>query len=708
MPEMPRMRLFAIALTLLTVACTGDATSLVEPNVTPRTVGTASIATLDANFQQIDFSNASNVGAGAGVGFNYRYPSVITIIGQPVDAVVTVKAFSGTLDPRIASVDSTTSITAALTKSLWTDIVWPSGEGTGAMALEVAFYLGGTDTPVILQNVAVTGVDIDSREYVESTNVTAARVAATTNLVLIDKGNSTVRAEETAAAMVFSTNQAHWVEFRYDAISKVQLTYGALIGRSQAFFFANFIPAVWTIPTEDIPADPNTKLIIKADNQSVGFGAAAPTYTYTFTDLNGNAVSTPAGLTGLSCAAPYTAGTTGIGTQVITCSGASASGFTFTYATGTLTITTAPLVVVADDKSIVFNDAAPSYTYTLQDGNGNTVSAPAGFTVPSCTAPYTAGTTGAGTANITCSGAAASNYAVTYQTGTLTITKFKAVTTYTGTSGVTTLANLPLSATVSPAFCTGTATYSIAPNPTTGTGTLAIASGVSTIGWIPGVYEITATHPESANCASASEVGFLILASPGDATTGGGQYTGSTSAQNNLRVHFGYTVQSTSKADRKTNQTTITQRGNLLWMVKEGWRLKGSVVSTTVRTTSTGAYASGDQEAFSVYTCPAGVGTATSKPKCGQFVGTGVLQRWNPSTSAWETASQLGNSGTVSFTATIYDGGSVSTCRGKTCTITDVADSFGLALQGISKTDGVPVGAPAEVRRAQNGSIHIR
>ncbi|MDQ8162379.1 MAG: hypothetical protein P3C10_07340 [Gemmatimonadota bacterium] len=373
------------------------------------------------------------------------------------------------------------------------------------------------------------------------------------------------------------------------------------------------------------------------------------------------------------------------------------------------------LTLTANNQSVVFLTEEPGtnfYTYTVTDASGATVT-PTFTTPPTCTSSYVVPVE-ALSFPITCSGAASAGDTYTYVAGTLSVTPAPLSVTYTGASGVITPlpATLSLSATLDPYICdeVGTVTYTIAPDPTTGTGSRTITNGVSTTGWLPAVYAITATYAGNSYCGAASDVGVLTVATPsttGDATTGGGQYVGSTSTQSDLRVNFGHTVQTTSQLDRKTGNTTRTYRGNLLWMVTSGWRLNGSIASTTVRS-SAGALVSGPTEAFITTPCPAGVGTSSSKPKCGEFTGTGVIEQWDAVAKNWKTATQLGVNGTVSFKATIYDGGSVSTCKSKTCSITDYADSFGLTMTGVTKANGVPVGTPAVLLKSQNGSIKIR
>lgn len=279
--------------------------------------------------------------------------------------------------------------------------------------------------------------------------------------------------------------------------------------------------------------------------------------------------------------------------------------------------------------------------------------------------------------------------------------KTPSTTTYGGGSGIVASgSSVSLSATVGPTACTvpPNVTYSLIA--ADGTVTPLVGTSLNTTGYAAGVYEIVASYPGSDVCESSEDRGIIVIATTGDSTTGGGVYHVDSNISGSPRVHFGFTVQRSTKTDKRTGITEVIQRGQLLWLNNNRWRLKASLYS---RSTAS------DPPVFGTIPCPSGVGVSGSNPKCGVIVGHGWLERWNSNTVQWERATDLGSSGWVSFTATIYDGGSVRVCKTKTCTVTDVADWFGMSMTRIAADiDDVPVTAPIEVRKQQNGGIVIR
>jgi hypothetical protein len=196
--------------------------------------------------------------------------------------------------------------------------------------------------------------------------------------------------------------------------------------------------------------------------------------------------------------------------------------------------------------------------------------------------------------------------------------------------------NLPVSAQInSPlATCTGagvTITFSLDRNPLTGaavntqiasavTNAFGIASTtVSTAGWIPGIYEITAAFAGTATCSASSYSAVLTVASPGDSATGGGWYTERTAG----RINFGFTVQ------RVPNTSNPTQyKGQFLLINNGKWKLKGSLDNYGKLSANKGAAS-----------------------------GTGDLFWWNPALNGGLGGWQLAASG-VGFSIQFQDNGS--------------------------------------------------
>ena len=141
------------------------------------------------------------------------------------------------------------------------------------------------------------------------------------------------------------------------------------------------------------------------------YGDANPTFEY---DASGTLNGTPL----LTCEATATSP---VGTYPIKVSQGSVTGATVNGVAGTLTITPAPLTVKANDASREYGEANPAFTVTYSGWkNGETDAVLT--TKPTATTTADA-KTAAGTAAITVSGGAATNYDFTYANGTLTITK---------------------------------------------------------------------------------------------------------------------------------------------------------------------------------------------------------------------------------------------------------------------------------------------
>ncbi len=120
---------------------------------------------------------------------------------------------------------------------------------------------------------------------------------------------------------------------------------------------------------------------------------------------------------------------------VTSCSGAVDSNYTITYASGTVTITPAALNISADNQSMTFGGANPSFTASYSGFQGSDNSAVVSgltFTVYTDSTMSTAvtdfQTLKAGSYPIVASGGSAANYNISYGNGTLTVNK----ATFTG------------------------------------------------------------------------------------------------------------------------------------------------------------------------------------------------------------------------------------------------------------------------------------
>ena len=156
-------------------------------------------------------------------------------------------------------------------------------------------------------------------------------------------------------------------------------------------------------------------LTIAADANSVTYGNAAPSFTSIVSGLIvGESLATGAACT----VAEYTV-TTHVGTYEILCSGAVQSDYNITYLPAHLTVTKRALVITADAKSVVYAHAPPAFT----SQNSGFVNGDSLTTGATCVANDFSLTTHVGTVAITCSGAAQSDYEISYMGANLTITK---------------------------------------------------------------------------------------------------------------------------------------------------------------------------------------------------------------------------------------------------------------------------------------------
>ncbi|KYG71348.1 putative secreted protein (Por secretion system target) [Roseivirga ehrenbergii] len=159
-------------------------------------------------------------------------------------------------------------------------------------------------------------------------------------------------------------------------------------------------------------------LTATADDKSKTYGEANPTFTISYTGfVNGddaNAITTE------PTASTVADATTGVGAYDIDLAGGTADNYSFTLASGTLTINKAVLTATADDKSKTYGEANPEFTISYTGFvNGDQES---DITEPT-TSSTTDVTSDAGTYEITLSAGLANNYSIIMNNGTLTIGK---------------------------------------------------------------------------------------------------------------------------------------------------------------------------------------------------------------------------------------------------------------------------------------------
>ena len=171
---------------------------------------------------------------------------------------------------------------------------------------------------------------------------------------------------------------------------------------------------------------------ITPNNATRTYGSANPTFTFTYTGFANNETDA---VISISPTATTTASiTSNAGNYPITCSGGNADNYSFTYGTGTLTVTKASLTAVADNKSRPYGANNPELTITYygfrnSDNQSALIQAPYAI----CQATQTSSL---GDYPIVLSGGDAENYDFTLMNGTLTIIKATVTVTALSASSV--------------------------------------------------------------------------------------------------------------------------------------------------------------------------------------------------------------------------------------------------------------------------------
>jgi len=219
-------------------------------------------------------------------------------------------------------------------------------------------------------------------------------------------------------------------------------------------------------------------LTITASNTTQVYGATAATPTASYSGfVNGDSASSLT--TQPTCSSTATSSSP-VGSYVTSCSGAVSSNYTFTYVSGTASVTKATLYVVASDVAINFGDASPSYPFSFHAGSkSGSVVTPNVNVSPTCSSTYTSGSD-AGKYTITCSGGSDNNYDFSYSTGQLTVLQ------------------VPTSLSLS-------AAYSSYPNPTTITATMNPSSSTGTVDVSDGSRSCTVTLVHGTGTCSITE-----------------------------------------------------------------------------------------------------------------------------------------------------------------------------------------------------------
>jgi hypothetical protein len=206
--------------------------------------------------------------------------------------------------------------------------------------------------------------------------------------------------------------------------SSVALTYKPPAVGSYCFFDV-FHNADGTVPeSADDSAECFTvtppPLVITASSGTLTYGGPVPTITPSYSGfVNGDTPAT-------ALTTPPTCGTTAtsaspVGTYPSTCSGAVAPNYTITYVPGTVNVLPAPLTITASSGSMTTGGKVPAIT-PIYGGFVNGETAATALAVPPTCGTTATSASPVGTYPSTCSGAVASNYAISYFPGQVTVT----------------------------------------------------------------------------------------------------------------------------------------------------------------------------------------------------------------------------------------------------------------------------------------------
>jgi gliding motility-associated-like protein len=381
---------FAPGTTNYTVEVTNTITSI---TVTPFTNNTGATETI--NGVTVISGNASGA-ISLAVGSN-----VITTIVTAQDGTTT-ETYTITVYRQAAPTIITTGTLAALTTSY------------GTASATDTFNVSGTDMLAEILVTPPSGFEVSTDGTIFTNTVTVGALGSIASTPVYIRLKGTISAGSYSGDVVLTSSGA----------ANVNLPIAS----------STVTPATLTITATDA-----TRL----------YGAANPTFATSATGfVNGDTnaiITTPAIVTSTTTLAST------VGNYALTPSGAvTSSNYTIVYVNGNLLVTAAPLTITADDKTKIFGVVNPTLTASYTGFvNGETV---ASLTTPPTLTTTAVTTSAIGTYPITASGAVATNYAITYISGILTITS--------ATSNNADLASLVISnGTLNPAFSTNVTNY---------------------------------------------------------------------------------------------------------------------------------------------------------------------------------------------------------------------------------------------------------
>ncbi|MDB5320609.1 MAG: sdrD 1 [Phycisphaerales bacterium] len=270
-------------------------------------------------------------------------------------------------------------------------------------------------------------------------------------------------------------------------------------GQTSSNYAINYVDGVLTIN--------KASLTVTADDQSNVYGAAVPTLTATYRGfVNGGSA---ASLTAPAALATTANSASNAGSYFITASGAASSDYDISFVAGTLTINKATLTVIAGDASKIYGTATPSLT-AAYIGFVNSDTAATSLSQPVALGMAAGAGINVGNYAITASGAASTNYTITYVGGTLAVTPAALTVTVNNASRAYGQAN--------PAFGLGYIGF-VSSDSASSLGGAAVFATAATSSSTVGGYSINATGLSSINYVITYAPGTLTVVQAGTTTT---------------------------------------------------------------------------------------------------------------------------------------------------------------------------------------------
>jgi subtilisin-like proprotein convertase family protein len=364
----------------------------------PGSVGTNPYGYADSGLDVTFADNSLN-------GDIHLYQNVTTpVTGSPLTGIW--QADGRTNDP--LTVTDLSPRTTALTN-------FNGGGGSGQWTLYIADLVSGATNEVTEWGLDISGVAIPTLSW--------------TNPAAITYGTPLNGAQFNAAATHDTTNVPG--TFVYSFPSGTVLKAGSNQTLSVTFTpnDANSFLPVTTNVAINVSAAP---LIITANSTNKLYGAALPAFAASYSGfVNGDTSS--------SLAAPPTLLTSAsagsaIGSYPITASGAADTNYLISYNSGTLTVSAAPLIITANSTNKLYGAALPAFTASYSGFvNGDTSSS---LTAPPILLTSASAGSPIGSYPITASGAADTNYLISYNSGTLTVSAAPLIITANNTNKV--------------------------------------------------------------------------------------------------------------------------------------------------------------------------------------------------------------------------------------------------------------------------------